>query len=765
MPAKKPARKKASKPPKRDPPSRPLPSKTDILEFVRTADGKMGKREIARAFGIKGSQRIGLKALLKEMADEGLIEKRHRKNLGEPGTLPSVTVVEIFDLDTDGELVARPAKWEHESPAPLVVMGPENGGASLTVGDRVLARLTKLDDAETHFSYEAKTIKKLAVGTRRTLGIFRAQGKLGMVSPVEKGDRNDYQVALDDSLGASNGELVSIEILSKSYHRGSKARVVAKHGKADSPSTTSLIAIHAHGLPVDFADDTLDEANTFLFKPTAKHEDLRHIPFVTIDPKDARDFDDAIFAEKDTETGNSGGYRLFVAIADVAAHVRPNHPLDRDALKRGNSAYFPDRVVPMLPERLSNDLCSLRPDEERPAMVAEMTIDARGHKKSQTFRRGVIRSRRRLTYQQAQSVFDNTADRDFEAVKRETLDSVWAAYLKLREAREDRKPLDLELPERQIVLGDDGRVTSIQKKDRLDAHKLVEEYMIAANVAAAEALEKKKVPFLYRAHEAPPEEKVTALAEFLSTMNLQLSRGQGLRPSQLNQILSRARKMERAEMVSEVVLRSQTQAYYTEKSLGHFGLNLRRYAHFTSPIRRYADLVVHRALIRAFQLGDDGLTDSEIDVLHETAETISNTERRAMAAERDSNDRYIAAFMESKVGLSFEGRISGVTRFGLFVRLDETGADGLVPIRTLPGGYFNHDEDRHRLIDHDTGLSFSLGETVTVRLEEATPLTGGLRFELIDGGVIVKQKDRGSPQRQKRRRIVRKKPQGPKRRK
>ncbi len=764
MAAKKPAGKSASKP--RTKKTATLPSKSEILEFVRTADGKMGKREIARAFGITGSDRIGLKALLKEMADEGLIEKKHRKKLGEPGVLPSVTVIEIFDLDTDGELVARPSKWEQEGPAPLIVMAPENGDrtAKFAVGDRILARLTKLKDQDSHYAYEAKTIKKLGLGARRSLGIYRKHGTLGIVSPVDKGERNEYRVADADANGAKDGELVSIEILSQAHHARRKARVLETFGKADSPSTTSLIAIHAHGLPVDFSTAALDEANKIQFAAGKHHEDLRHIPFVTIDPEDARDFDDAVYAEADSNKNNKGGYRLFIAIADVAAHVRPGRPLDKDALKRGNSAYFPDRVVPMLPERLSNDLCSLRPEEDRPAMVAEITIDAHGQKQTQTFRRGIIRSRCRLTYQQAQTVFDGKHDKKLATVKSETLDPVWQAYVKLCEAREKRKPLDLDLAERRIELDDDGRIAAIRKKDRLEAHRLIEEYMITANVAAAEALENRKVPLLYRVHEAPGQEKITALIEFLETLDLKLSRGQSLRPSHLNQVLTKARHLDRAEMVSEVVLRSQTQAYYTEKSLGHFGLNLRRYAHFTSPIRRYADLIVHRALIRAFKLGNDGLTDAEIETLPDIGEDISNAERRAMAAERESVDRYIAAFMEAKVGLSFEGRVSGVTRFGLFVRLEETGADGLVPIRTLPGGYFVHDEDRHRLVDQDTGLAFTLGEVVTVRLEEATPLTGGLRFELVDGGSILKSKDRAASLRPKRRRVSRKPKRGTRRR-
>jgi len=309
---------------------------------------------------------------------------------------------------------------------------------------------------------------------------------------------------------------------------------------------------------------------------------------------------------------------------------------------------------------------------------------------------------------------------------------LWDAYRTLTLAREERSPLDLDLPERRIVIGENGKIASIAFRERLESMRLIEEFMIMANVAAAETLEKARTPLIYRVHEEPSKEKLVAFADYLKTVDINFAKGQVLKPAIFNRILERAKDSANEEVLNEVVLRTQAQAVYAPDNLGHFGLNLARYAHFTSPIRRYADLVVHRALIRALNLGPDGLDDSQLARLKETADHISMTERRAMAAERDSIDRYVAAFMEDRVGAVFEGRVSGVTRFGLFVRLKDTGADGLVPMRALGAEFFRHDEKRHALVGERSRRAFKLGDKVAVRLAEATPLTGGLRFELAE---------------------------------
>jgi ribonuclease R len=509
-----------------------------------------------------------------------------------------------------------------------------------------------------------------------------------------------------------------------------------------------MIAIHAHGIPHIFPREVLAEAEAA--KPTTlvDREDWRAEPLVTIDPPDAKDHDDAVMAEPDTDPNNPGGVIATVAIADVAGYVRSGTTLDREALKRGNSVYFPDRVVPMLPERISNDLCSLREGEDRPALAVRMVFAANGRKISHRFHRIMMRSGAKLSYRQAQDVFDGRAE-DIDARVRIALAKLWAGYEILKRGRDEREPLDLDLPERKVVLGKDGAIERIVVPERLEAHRLIEEFMIQANVAAAETLEAKKSPLVYRIHDAPSMAKLEALREFLKSIELTLPKGGNLRPSHFNQILTRAKGSEHAPLLHEVVLRSQAQAAYDPQNIGHFGLNLRRYAHFTSPIRRYADLIVHRALIRALKFGDDGLPNGIETRLPEIAAQISVAERRAMVAERDTIDRLVAHWLADRIGATFPGRISGVTRAGLFVKLDETGADGFVPMRSLGSDYFHYDEGRHAVIGTRTGEMHRLGDRVEVKLVEAAPLAGALRFELISEGRVIPRKDRpkGGPPR------------------
>ncbi len=513
----------------------------------------------------------------------------------------------------------------------------------------------------------------------------------------------------------------------------SKVKVVERIGSMDSPKTISLIAIHDHGIPTEFPKAVIEEAKAAQPITAQGRTDLRAVPLVTIDPPDARDHDDAVWAGPDDDERNPGGHIILVAIADVAHYVTAGSALDKEALKRGNSAYFPDRVVPMLPEELSADLCSLRENVDRACLVARMVFDAKGHKKSHTFLRGIMRSAARLTYAQAQAAFDGNPHEGMTDTVKKTLADVWAAYQSLTVARGKRDPLDLDLPERRVILGEDGKVASIAYRDRLESMKLIEEFMVLANVAAAEALEHKRTPLIYRVHDTPSKEKLFAFSDFLRTLNITFAKGQVVQPGVFNRILSTAKGTPHEAVMNDVVLRSQAQAIYHPANIGHFGLNLAKYAHFTSPIRRYADLIVHRALIRAFDLGEGGLTDREIAHLSATAEHITMTERRAMAAERDSTDRYVAAFMEDRIGQTFDARVTGVTRFGLFVRLAGTGAEGLIPIRNLGADFFHHDEKRQALVGSRTHVSYGMGAPLAVKLLEAAPLTGGLRFSLADG--------------------------------
>ena len=438
-----------------------------------------------------------------------------------------------------------------------------------------------------------------------------------------------------------------------------------------------------------------------------------------------------MFARADEDEKNPGGVIVTVAIADVAAYVRPGAALDREALKRGNSVYFPDRVVPMLPERISNDLCSLREGEERPAMAVRMTFSAEGRKIRHSFHRVMMKSAAKLAYVQAQATIDGVPDDKTGPILETVLKPLWDAYAVVKRGRDARQPLELDLPERKILLKQDGTVDKVIVPERLDAHKLIEEFMIQANVAAAETLEGRKQPLIYRIHDAPSLAKQESLREFLQTLSLSLARGAQMRPAQFNAILERVRGADNESLVNEVVLRSQSQAEYSPANIGHFGLNLHRYAHFTSPIRRYADLIVHRALIAALGLGPGGLTREEESRLEETAALISTTERRAMAAERETVDRLIAGYLAGRVDERFDARVSGVTKAGLFVQLPQYGADGFIPVSSLGGDYYIYDETARALFGERSGKGYQLADRVEVRLIEVAPLAGAMRFEML----------------------------------
>ena len=724
-----------------------LPSRQEILDFLQTANRETGKREIARAFGIKGGDRIALKELLRDMADDGLITGSRRK-LTRPGVLPSVTVIEIVARDSDGEFVGRPGTWDEEhGPAPRIVMAESKRGTGPVagIGDRVLARITPLG-ADADYSYQARTIKRLARATQRLLGIFRAlPGGTGVIDPVDRKQLKEWPVTRGNTGDAENGELVRFELARGGHYGVQTAQVIERLGNPAAQQMTSLIAVHAHGIPDTFPEAALAEAEAAKEPDLKRREDFRQLPLITIDPSDARDHDDAVWAEADSDPSNRSGWVVIVAIADVCSYVRPGSSLDKEARKRGNSVYFPDRVVPMLPERISNDLCSLKEDEPRGCLAVRMVFDKDGRKLKHRFFRALMRSAAGLTYEQAQAAIDGRPDEVTTPLLDAVLRPLWGAYASLVLSRTERAPLDLDLPERKILLDDQGRVRTVVTPPRLDAHRLIEEFMIAANVSAAETLEAKRSPLIYRVHDAPSKEKLSSLGEFLATIGLKLPKSGTLKPAHFNRILADTRATPTAELVGEVVLRSQAQAEYSDDNLGHFGLNLRRYAHFTSPIRRYADLIVHRALVRALGFGNDGLTDAEMEQLERIAQAISDTERRAMAAERETADRLIAAYLADRIGARFQARVSGLVRTGLFVRLVETGADGFVPASSIGREYFYHDEARHALVGEDTGLAYRLVDPVEVRLVEAIPTAGALRFEMLSEGRSVGTRPKGAP--------------------
>jgi len=708
-----------------------IPSQADILEWIRAHPEKSSKRDIAKAFGIKGAARIDLKQMLKELEAEGHLMQRRRR-FNDPNSLPPVSVLQMLGPDSQGDMFAVPLEWEGTGHLPKILMRSRQGDPALGQGDRLLARLTPVPDEDSH-QYTGQLIRAIGTNPKRLLGIFRLTAEGGRIVAIDKGEGKEWLVAADAAGEAKDGELVEAEQSGSKGRLGlPRARVVERLGDPSAPKAVSLIAIHQHGIPDAFPDAVMAQADAAKPATSKGRVDLTDLPLITIDPADARDHDDACCALLDEDPKNPGGFLLWVAIADVAHYVTAGSALDAEARKRGNSTYFPDRVVPMLPDRLSGDLCSLHEGVTRPCIAVEMKLSSTGEKLSHRFVRGLMRSPASLSYEEAQAAVDGDPSERAAPLVDTVLSPLFGAYAALKQAREARQPLELDLPERKIILSDSGKVASVNFSERLDAHRLIEECMVLANVAAAETLIAKQQPLLFRVHEEPSPEKLDSLRETAKSVGLVLAKGQVLQTRHLNQLLKAAAGKDEAELINLSTLRSMTQAYYSSQNMSHFGLALQNYAHFTSPIRRYADLLLHRALVSAHGWATDGLSPQDIEMLDETAKHISETERRSMLAERDTTDRYLASFMSERVGNEFSGRISGVARFGIFVKLDETAADGLVPIRSLGREYFEHDADSQTLRGTDSGTVISLGQRVVVRLAETTPTTGGILLDLLE---------------------------------
>ncbi len=743
-------------------PTGSLPTPKQILDFIASAETSVGKREIAKAFGLHGAEKIALKALLKDMADEGLIDSAPGRAFHQMGGVPKVTVLRITDVGDDGQCWAVPESWQADTPAPRLRVREKGRRGALGIGDRILARTEEAGNG-----WIAHPLKSLAKGEELILGVLREEGgKLWLIG-VDKRERREHQVS--DAGGANPGDLVLAEKTGRPPRI--TARVTQVLGDPFAPRSFSMIAIHKLGIPVEFAPEAIAEAAEVARQPLGEtREDLRHLPIVAIDPEDARDHDDAVWATPDDDPDNAGGWKAIVAIADVSFYVRPGTAIDKEARRRGNSVYFPDRVVPMLPELLSADVCSLKAGEDRAALACHLQISKAGALKSWRFTRAVVRLTANIAYEEAQAMVDaheragappsplplaGGAGGGSEAASTAKLGEsagppptppasgrgeilaallpLWSCWRALAAAREKRAPLDLDLPERRVVLDETGRIMSVAPRERLDAHKLIEEYMIAANVAAAKALEKKKAPVMYRDHEPPAREKLVALKDYLKTFGVEFALGQVVKPSTFNHVIDRIGDSDFRPQVMEQILRTQTQAYYAPGNHGHFGLALGSYAHFTSPIRRYADLIVHRSLVAAYKLGPGPLAEADAASMDKIGESISMLERRAMEAERDTVDRYVAAYLGERVGDVVDVRITGVQNFGFFATVEGIGGDGLMPVRDIGREYFRYDEAAKALIGEHSGDVFSSGMRLQLRLAEANPVTGALRFEMVDG--------------------------------
>ncbi len=735
-------------PSKRTPQKNGLPTRQAILDYVTDNPTAATRRDIARAFGVKGEARTELRGILKTMEAEGVLEREGRARFSKPDELPPVAPVDVMSVDEDGDLLCMPSNWRGDDDPPMIRLTAGHAAKRKPipgVGDRLLVRLKPAGDR----GYSAEVIRAIGKGAHRFLAVYRKKRGGGVAEPVERRARNTFDIDKGDEAGAQDGDLVWVETKNSRGYGPKKGRVRTIEGHIDDRNAYSLIALANHGIPFEFPKEVMAAAEKAKHPSLGDREDLRELPLLTIDPADAKDHDDAVWAKCDDDPNNEGGFIVIVAIADVSAFTPYGGALDREALKRGNSTYLPDRVAPMLPERLSNDLCSLKEGVDRPCLAVEMVLNASGRKTRHRFLRAMMRSAAKLAYEEAQAIIEDKIEAAAGAVA-ETVKTLHAAYKARLIERAKRAPLDLELPERRLVLDKKGFVKEVTTRERFDAHRLIEEFMILANVAAAETLERRKTPLIYRIHEGPDPEKLEGVRNYLASLDYTLIKTDAVRPSHFNQLLKIAGEREQKEMVSEIILRAQRQAVYSPDNAGHFGLNLGRYAHFTSPIRRYADLAVHRALIKACNIGNDGQSEAEAETLEDTARAISDLERRAMAAEREATDRYMAAFLSDQVGAEFNARIRGVTRFGLFAALDETGADGFIPMRALGFERFRFDEEAHAVVGETTGGVYRLGQSVRVRLAEATPMTGGLRFDMLSdpeagSGKKSKQRNFKSP--------------------
>ena len=723
-----------------------------VINLINQSDHPLTKNEIAKQLKLKGPDRLALKEILRDLQSEGDLIKGSRRKLVSSVNQKlgkGLIAAEVVDVTEDGDLLVAPLEWPKDQVPPrmrIIEMRRSHaeGRSALGPTSRVIVRVIKQLEHE----WQVGVVRRLVRDTKKHLGIFQPNRKGGYISSINRKDAfRGVHVTAEDAQGLEAGDIVQYTV-----DHGHHFHFIKVLGKFDDPYMFSEIAIYHQGIPYEFSQEAIEIAKQGKVPPLGDRVDFRHLPLVTIDGEDARDFDDAVWAEPDTDERNQGGWRAIVAIADVSYYVRPGSPLDYEAKTRGNSVYFPNRVVPMLPEALSNEMCSLKPHEDRACMAIEIIISAHGKIKSFRVKRGLMRSQARLTYTQVQAAIDGTPDSITEPLLQNVIRPLYGVYKSLLRARHQRGTVDLDMPERQIVFDENGRMLDIRLRQRFDSHRLIEELMIAANVCAAKTLIAKNWPCMFRVHDKPDPMRVANLRQFLKQYKLNLSKSVNPTPGQYNDILQQVNGRPYSRTVSELVLRSMAQAQYSPNNLGHFGLSLAHYAHFTSPIRRYSDLIVHRSLIAALNLGEGGY-DRKPDDLEGIGQHLSETERRAATAEREVVDRFTISFVANNVGKEFEVAIVGVNRHGLFLEIEESGAEGFVPMHTLGWDHFSFDEANYRLVGRRTKSSYQLGQKVKAVLVDAEVQTNSLSFRLLNDSSIKENKKGNRKQAAQRKRV------------
>ncbi len=624
----------------------------------------------------------------------------------------------ITAADQDGELFATALNGEYKNQN--FPLKNTRRLSALTIGDEFLGKWHKTT-AGLCVKPLARIAGKHETASENLFGIVKRQNHICWVTPIEKGAK---PIRLGDNKSLKNDDFAEFSVTGNGAAR--QASLVRNLGPFNMEKLNEVLITQKYKLPNAFAREVINECQKFPDFADSKRLNLCDLPFVTIDGDDSKDFDDAVYACR-----TDSGFGLIVAIADVSFYVRSGSALDREASRRGNSVYLPQTVIPMLPEVLCNDLCSLNPQVRRPALACFMQIDHAGNLLDWDFRRVVIKSAARLTYKETAAALNGEFNTRTKKIFKTAITPLYEAYLALEQARKNRGALELETTEVKIRLDKNGDVAAVEKQESLVSHKMIEEFMIAANVAAARRLQLSTQPTMYRVHDRPPEEKLKEIKPLLDSLKLKLPNAPALKPEHLNRLIRLCRQKNHGGGIDDLVLRLQCQAQYSPQNIGHFGLGLKEYVHFTSPIRRYADLLIHRALINACGLS---ATQEELPskrAFAETAEHLCSSERTAATAERDLTARYLSLYLKPLTGTEFEVKISGLTNAGIFVRIENLGAEGLIPMRSLPKDYYVLLDAGSCLKGTANKLKFRFGQTLSAVLCEAAPESGGLIFRYV----------------------------------